>query len=381
MSLAKKIIAPLIIGQLTSIKAIHTDSDMKKISPLFLEAVAKLSLLRQPLLLMSLLALSPLAQAAPAVSVQRFADLAFARSLQYPASVINLRKSDVAAETSARILKVNVEVGDPVKRGQVLVELDCELAQIDLARIRAGLKRLNANRLLTQQQLDRAQKLRKSNSVSRQELDQRQTQLDAASASIDEQQALLKSVQRQVRNCQIKAPFDGVVTARSANVGMFARIGSPQLTLIDPQAVELEVKMPLTDLDLLKKAQRLDFEQAGKQYALELRSLLPVVDHLSLQAILRLRFSAAQRPPGGSFGVLRFNSPAHYLPARLLQKRDGVMGVFVLRAGKAEFVALDQAQAGQPVAVEFAPDTRIITSRLQLLKDQQAVEIAASDAE
>jgi RND family efflux transporter MFP subunit len=325
--------------------------------------------------------LTQTALAAQAVQVQRFVDIAFARSLQYPATVVNLRQSQVAAEINARVLKINIEVGDSIKRGQVLIELDCELPQIELTRSEAGLKRLKANRLLTRQQLDRAKKLRKSNSVSRQELDQRQTQLDAASASIDEQQALLKSVRQQIRNCQIKAPFDGVITRRIANVGAYARTGSPQLTLTDAQAVELEAKIPLHELELLHRASHLSFKQAGKTYDVKIRSQLPVVDSQSLQAILRLSFISAQRPPGGSFGVLQFDSPKNYLPAQLLQKRDGVMGVFVLRAGKAEFVALEQAQAGQPVAVDFAADTRIITSHLQLLNHQQAVEIATPDAE
>jgi len=55
--------------------------------------------------------------------------------------------------------------------------------------------------------------------------------------------------------------------------------------------------------------------------------------------------------------------------------------VFIVRAGKAVFVALDQAQAGQSVAVDFAPNTIVITRHLALLKDQQAFEITTPDAE
>lgn len=326
-------------------------------------------------LVFALLTLAHPAHAQREVTVKRFADIALARSLQFPATVVNLQLADVAAETSGRILSFPLEVGDEVSKGQLLLVINCTTARINENRVKAGLKRLMANRQLTRQQLQRAQRLNKTSSISREELDQRQTQLDADNASIEEQQSLLESAAQAVNDCQLKAPFDGTVIEKMTSIGSYTQPGSPILKLLKRDAVEIQLEIPSNVLQHLKQASEIAFELNGQSYPLKLRKILPRVNTANFQQLCRLTFSGQQKPAGGSMGLVRFDTPRNFLPPRYIQKRKGQFGVFILRDNMAAFKVLPGTQEGQSVAVELADDTRIITSQLKLLSDQEVVKI------
>ena len=307
------------------------------------------------------------------VDVQRFADIAEAKTLSFPASVINLQLAGIAAETGARITGFEIEVGDVIEQGTVLVELDCRAALINRSRIKAAIKQLIARRKLTRQQLERATRLSSSSSISREELDQRQTQLDADNASIEEQEANLKAAQLNLEHCQIKAPFSGMVVEKMSSTGSYATPGVTLLKLLKLDAVEIHLELPGTQIEVLKQAQTLSFETNGTHYPLKLRSVLPLVNSNSLQQIVRLTIHSTSMPAGGSFGLVKFNTPKHFLPASYVQKRNGLFGVFIVDGTMAQFKVLPDAEEAQAVATRLSPDSLIISSDLQLLTDQEII--------
>lgn len=308
------------------------------------------------------------------VSAQPLASIATARTLQFPARVVNLQLASIAAETNGRITGFPVQVGDRVNKGQLLAELDCQSAQINQTRIQAGIKQLNARRQLTQQQLERAQRLSTTSSISREELDQRKTQLEADNAGIEEQQALLLSAQKSAADCLIKAPFSGMVVEKSSSIGSYASIGIPLLKLLKPEAVEIQLELPADLIPQLIAAEGIHFHSAGSEYKLKLRRVLPLVDSASLQQIVRLTIDQATLPAGGSYGLLSFDTARHYIPSRYVQKRNGAFGVFILNGERAEFRMLPEAEQGQAVKTSLAADTLIIDSHLQLLNDNEKVQ-------
>ena len=309
------------------------------------------------------------------VSAQAVEDITFAKTLQFPASVVNLQLASIAAETNGRIIDFPLEVGDEVKKGQLLVELDCQSAQINQTRIQAGIKQLTARRQLTQQQLNRALSLSSSSSISRDELDQRKTQLDADNAGIEEQQALLQSAQKSVSDCRIRAPFSGMVVEKISSIGSYASTGNPLLKLLKPDALEVQLELPADRVPQLLKAASINFHNAGLSYRLKLRKVLPLVDSASLQQIVRLSIDQAALPPSGSYGLVSFDTERHFIPARYVQKRNGVFGLFIVSNQRTEFITLPEAQEGQSVASKLSPDTLVISSHLQLLADQEKISL------
>jgi RND family efflux transporter MFP subunit len=316
------------------------------------------------------------AQDRQAVKVKAFADIAQSRQFEYPARVINLQIAEVAAETQGRILEFPVQVGDKVEQGQVLIKLDCDRSRIDRNRLLAGLKRLKAKKKLTQQQLDRARGLESSRSISRDELDQRQTELDADSASIEEQLALLESANKSVSDCNIKAPFTGTVINKMSAVGSYANSGSPMVQLLKNDAVELELDLPVDQQNSLKQSGKIQFISDKRTFNVSIRSIMPVVDNLSLQQKIRLRFDSAEVPTGGSFGILHFNSAKRYLAEHFVHKRNDQLGIFLAINNRAKFVALPTAQEGQSVLTSLASDDLIIVSNTVRLRDNDLITLS-----
>lgn len=314
-------------------------------------------------------------QAEREVSVSRFVDIAFAKTLQYPASVINLQLADIAAETSGRILDFPVLVGDEVVKGQIVIKLDCTSAFINKTRIEAGIKLLNSKRQLTRQQLKRAKRLSRTNSISREELDQRETQLDADNANIDEQLALLESAKQSINYCQIKAPFSGMILEKYSSTGSYATPGAPQFKLLKLNDVEVRLELPIGRILQLQQAKTIRYQSAEVSYPLKIRKILPVVESNSNQQVVHLTFTATAIPPGGSFGLVKFETKKNFIGAKFIQKRDGQFGVFIVNRDKTKFKVLSDAEEGQSVQSELTPDTLIIKDQLQLLTDDEKITI------
>ncbi len=83
-------------------------------------------------------------------------------------------------------------------------------------------------------------------------------------------------------------------------------------------------------------------------------------------------FVAAAPAPGRS-GQLVWTSAQGQLPARLVSRRDGVLGVFLYRGDRAEFAPLPQAEEGRPVSVDLPLDSQVIVQGQDRLQDGDAV--------
>ena len=331
-----------------------------------------------PFLLLSLVSIifSPVKGDEQVVEARVFSELAINRTLQLPASVINLQLADIAAETSGKVLKFPLQVGERVQQGDMLVEIDCTLSRINKDRAEAGLKRLRANRQLTEQQLERAKRLLASKSISREELDQRQTQLAADNASIEEQQASLASANQAVKDCRLSAPYSGTIIEKMTSIGAYVTPGMPVVKLLQQDQVELELELAVDQIDALQRARNLQFVSSGQSYPLRIRSILPRINPQSLQQPVRLSFTGKDKPAGGSFGLVTFSTDNIYLPARYVQKRQGQFGVFIAVEQKAMFIALPDAEEGQSVATQLDQQDLVITTRLQLLNDQDPISLS-----
>jgi hypothetical protein len=89
---------------------------------------------------------------------------------------------------------------------------------------------------------------------------------------------------------------------------------------------------------------------------------------------LRLEFSGEQALPGSS-GRLQWRHPQPHLPAEFLLRRDDSYGVFVLREGRARFVAVEGAREGSPVALALPDETLIVTEGRYGLTEGAAVTV------
>jgi RND family efflux transporter MFP subunit len=326
-------------------------------------------------LLLSLLGATVWADSIP-VRVQPLGDLLRHPEYSAPASVTPLNAPSLAAEISGRVEAIPVRVGDRVRQGDRLVELDCRYHQSKLQAARAGLQRIEAQLRFAEAQLQRAEDLKAKRSISDELLDQRRMELLGARADRLNQQEMSRQAEIDVERCTLIAPFDAVVTARLAQVGGLASPGTPILNLIQLDDLEVSAALRGSEASSLLQTQALYFDYAGARYSLQLRQILPVVDERTRTQEVRLRF-VQDSAPAGAAGRLIWQGAANELAAEYLVRRDGRLGVFLQSEGLARFHVLADAREGQPVRVQLATDTQLITEGRQRLQDGDPVSILA----
>jgi hypothetical protein len=109
----------------------------------------------------------------------------------------------------------------------------------------------------------------------------------------------------------------------------------------------------------------------------QLRALLPLVDERTRTREARLVFVADGAVADiGAAGRLIWRSRQPILAAQYLVRRDGQLGVFIVQEDQARFIALTQAQEGQPVAVDLPPTTMLVVEGRQRLQDGDLIQVA-----
>jgi len=302
-------------------------------------------------------------------------ELLVAPQFSAPATVMARNQPQVAAEIDARVIVFPVEVGDRVSADATLARLDCRSHESRLAVAHAELKVTLAQINYARDQLTRARNLNKNKSMSDELLGQRRTDLEARQAEADARREAIKQAAIDVGHCEIRAPFDAVVTDRLVSVGTFVSRGKAIVGLLEMAGQEISSSLRQSEITRLQEAEELVFEAASGRFPVRLRALLPALDPLARTREARLAFVSDAALPGTA-GRLVWQLNRQLLPADYLVRRDDRLGVFVLNKERAQFIAIPQALEGQPCEVDLPSDTRLITDGRQSLVDGQEVTVS-----
>ncbi len=184
---------------------------------------------------------------------------------------------EVGAQVTGRVTKVHVDVNDPVKLDQVLVELDIEQlqarveeSQAQLRSAQAAYNNAKAGIREAEAKANRTRELHKRGLSSDQDLESAEAALDRAKASVSSAsaqitvaQASLKSAQTDKSRAIIRSPIDGIVLARSVEVGQTVTSGlqTPILFTLarDLTRMQLSVDVDEADVGKVKEKQRATF--------------------------------------------------------------------------------------------------------------------------
>jgi RND family efflux transporter MFP subunit len=321
------------------------------------------------------LALAGAAAAEPVrVAVVPLGEVLFTREHSAPATVVARNAPQLAAEVDARVVRSPVQVGDRVSADQLLAALDCRSLEARLASAQASLTSAEARQRFAGQQLKRARDLREKRSISEELLDQRQNEVAVAQAERAAAAQAVALARIDVDNCEVRAPFDAIVTERMVGVGDYVTRGKPLFALVEAEGQEVTAEIRHDQVDSLLAADRVRFDTNGRRFPLRLRSLVAVADALARTREARLAFSGPSAIVG-SAGRLTWPGEERLLPAEFLVRRDERTGVFVLQDGAARFVPLPDAQHGRPAAVTLPRDSLLITEGRQALVEGTAVVV------
>lgn len=321
---------------------------------------------------------SPLAlQAAEAtpVTTKALSEVLFYPLRDAPATTLSLNDTRVSTELKGILKGIRVRVGDSVKQGDVLASMDCEDYEIAVTQATAALTAQRATLKFDRSRLKKVTQLSKKKNISTEEVERRTSNAAISAADVEGLKASLRASERAVAKCAIRAPFDAVVISKLANLGDYLIPGSPVLRLLDRDNVEVSAKVQEQDLELLKQAGGVAFVANDKHYPLALRAILPLMESRIRSYEVRLEFIADKAYPG-SAGRTEWKTPSPFLPAELLVRRKG-LGVFLVVDGRAKFIPIDGANAGQPAALvkSWSKDSAIIISGRFKINDGDVLRV------
>lgn len=147
-------------------------------------------------------------------------------SLQLPGRLEAFTRAPIFAQVSGYLKTWNVDIGAPVKTGQVLAEIETPALDQQLLQARADLQSAQANALVAGTTARRWEALRGSDSVAQQDVDQRTADYTAKAAIAAAAKANVDRLVATKAFARIVAPFDGVVTARDTDIGALVNAGS-----------------------------------------------------------------------------------------------------------------------------------------------------------
>lgn len=297
------------------------------------------------------------------------------RQLRAPADVRTLNQATISAEVPAVISKIHVDVGQLVAKGNTLVELDDTDYQLRLRQALASLEASHAQKIQADARLNRARELDDRKFLSADDLLARETELSVAKAQIRIQEVNVAKARRQLAKCIIPAPFTGVVSERYAQLGSYVGPGTPLLDLTETDRFEIDAEIPASLADTLIASPDIRYVNQKHSWPASLLRLSPVIDPERRTRRARLEFTGLSAPVGSS-GELVWLAGNSLLPANLLVRRNGQLGIFLFEHGRAVFLPIENAQEGRPVAVSLPADTRIIVRGRDRLQPGDLVSVS-----
>jgi RND family efflux transporter MFP subunit len=179
------------------------------------------------------------AEVAPSVAVQQVFVKEVPQEATYTSTIQPYIKNNIVPQTAGRITKINVEIGDKVRKGQVLAEIDktqLHQAQLQLSNAEVELGRLKA--------------LYEAGGLSKSDLDAVELQYNVAKTQ----------VKNLIENTTLLSPIDGVITARNYDVGDMYAMAAPIFTVEQIKPVKLLVAISESDYSKVKKGDRVSIK-------------------------------------------------------------------------------------------------------------------------
>ncbi|MDQ6703174.1 MAG: efflux RND transporter periplasmic adaptor subunit [Pseudomonadota bacterium] len=237
--------------------------------------------------------------------------------LVLPGNVSAFYAGSIYGRVSGYVKDWHEDIGAHVKKGQVLAVIDSPDLDQQLAQTRADLIRAQANQQLANVTYDRWKTLSKQNIVSQQAKDEKYGDAMAKAADVQAAQANVARLEALASFKNLTAPFDGIVTARSVDIGDLVdaggKAGKALFVVSDLHIVRIYVEVPQAFLGEMKKNLKATLRLPGIDEKFQAR-LLTTSNAISEQSRTALVQLLAENPAGklwpGAFTEVHFHIPS-----------------------------------------------------------------------
>lgn len=301
-------------------------------------------------------------------------------------NVVAWQEAVIGSESGGlRLTDVRVNVGDVVKKGQVLAVFSADTVNADVAQARAALMEAQASAADAAANAERARSLQGSGALSAQQINQYITAEQTANARIAAARASLAAQQLRLKYTQVTAPDSGVISARTATVGSVVGVGTELFRMIRQGRLEWRAEVTATELARIKPGIKARVVAAnGSELTGRVRMIAPTIDAQTRSALVYVDLppvmGAAAPFKSGMFASGQFElgaSQAMTVPQQAVAVRDGFSYVFILKPDNrvSQLKIKTGRRLGERVEVTegLAPGARIVVSGAGFLNDGDLV--------
>jgi RND family efflux transporter MFP subunit len=285
----------------------------------------------------ALAAEAPTAAAQPALTVRVVTPQAGELSELVPAngSVAAWQEASVGSEAQGlRLAQVRAQVGDRVRRGEVLAVFAADMLRAELAQAQAAVAEAEAALAEAKGNADRARELRPSGVISAQQTTQILTTEQRAQAHLQAQRALLQVQQLRLAQAEVRAPDDGIISARNATVGAVVPAGQELFRLIRQGRLEWLAEVPSAELARIRPGQSAEVRPDGAAPLQgTVRMVAPTVAAGTRNGLVYVTLPDAPAVRAGMFARGHFvvgRSAGQTLPQTAVLLREGLHHVFLV---------------------------------------------------
>ena len=180
-----------------------------------------------------------------------------------PASLYAMQETTIYARTNGYLKRWLVDIGDQVKSGQVLAEIEAPEVDRELDQAHAALAQVKANRELARVTSDRYAALLKDEAVSPQEVDEKHGVHEARKADYAAAEANLRRLEQMKSFQRVLAPFSGTIVARNVDVGSLIQAGSASSSgwlfkLAQTDTIRVHAAVPQSSMRMIKAGMTVD---------------------------------------------------------------------------------------------------------------------------
>ena len=289
------------------------------------------------------------AKAALTVDLVRPARNTIAHTVAANGSISPWQEAIIGSEVNGLMLtEVLVNVGDNVKRGQLLAQFSASTITADIAQAQANLSEAKANALEAADNAARARSIQESGALSAQQIEQYVMQETTSKARVAAAEAMLQSHLIRNKQTRVTAPDNGIISARAATVGAVVSPGQELFKLIRKGRLEWRAELTSSDINQIKNGMVANLTLPdGSAIAGKVRTTSPVIDTQTRNAIVFVDIPAGSAKAGmfarGTFDI--GSKEVLTLPNTAIVMKDGF--AYVMQVGADARVKQLKIQTGE----------------------------------
>ena len=328
------------------------------------------------------------AKPALTVSVTAAQRLDWPQTLSAHGNIAAWQETVIGAEISSlRLTEVLVNVGDTVKKGQLLARVDSQTVEAELAQSRAAVAEAQATLAEARANAERARLLQPKGMISAQQFNQLVTAEQTAAARLASAQARVRTDEVRLAQMRVVAHDDGVISARAATVGSLTQPGQELFRLIRGGRLEWRAEVTAEELGRLRPGTPATLLAAdGTRVQGKVRMVAPTVDPQTRNALVYVDLptpAAGGALRAGMFARGEFElgrSAALTLPQSAVLLREGFSYVFRIEGDKVVQTKVSVGRrAGERIEITggLEPGTSVVAQGAGFLADGDTVRVVA----